>query len=81
MRSSQMSPMFASQDLSGIPGNPSAEKLALDPNVKLKMEKLEMVSLVYCLSHHKKRLYFGPSTHQSHTSQSRLARYGLVGKQ
>ena len=46
MRSSQMSPIFASQDLSGIPGNPSAEKLALDPNVKLKMEKLEMVSLV-----------------------------------
>ncbi|KAK2170488.1 hypothetical protein NP493_1150g00014 [Ridgeia piscesae] len=42
VRSSQMSPIFASQDLSGIPGNPSAEKLALDPNVKLKMEKLEM---------------------------------------
>ena len=39
----QMSPMFVSQNISGIPGNASAEKLALDPNVKLKMEKLEMV--------------------------------------
>ncbi|KAI0233014.1 Syntaxin-binding protein 4 [Lamellibrachia satsuma] len=38
----QMSTMFVSQNISGIPGNASAEKLALDPNVKLKMEKLEM---------------------------------------
>ena len=38
-----MSPMFVSQNISGIPGTP--EKLALGSDVKLKMEKLEMVRL------------------------------------